>query len=201
MEAKAFKRDFLIVLLFGCVLNLIFLFGAGKASAHEVSMIIPDGISLGQSYSFEHDDQAPFKGYAQITVTNTGTQSWGDFHFQIYSLYPNTFWSNPADVFFVTSDPYAPAYKNGDNTIALDSYSVTPGTSSAGAMLDLYFYSHPLLANETATFTVYTDNTKDQGFFGLTVYPSPVPIPAAAWLFGSGLFCLLARKRIAIPID
>jgi hypothetical protein len=62
-------------------------------------------------------------------------------------------------------------------------------------MLDLYFYSHPLLANETATFTIYIDNTMDQGFFGLTVYPTPVPIPAAAWLFGSGLFCLLAKKK------
>ena len=30
-----------------------------------------------------HYDADPWKGFANISVTNTGTEAWGDFHFSI----------------------------------------------------------------------------------------------------------------------
>jgi len=154
-----------------------------------------------QSNAFVHNDQSPFKGVATIEVTNTGTQSWGDFHFQIFSLYGTlngAGWSNPANVFFNISGSYYPTYSNsvGGPTIPLGSVVVTPGTASTGAMLDLYFNSNPVAPGQTAVFTVYTDNTTDQGLFGLIMYPSAVPIPGALWLLGAGLAAIaVMRKR------
>jgi hypothetical protein len=154
------------------------------------------------SNAFVHNDQSPFKGVATIEVTNTGTQSWEDFHFQIFTLYgtPNgAGWSNPADVFFSISGSDYPTYSNsvGGPAIPLGSVALTPGTTSTGAMLDLYFSSNPVAPGQTAVFTIYTDNTTNQGLFGLIMYPSAVPIPGALWLLGAGLTAFaVMRKRI-----
>lgn len=153
-----------------------------------------------QSNAFVHNDQAPFKGVATIEVTNTGTQSWGDFHFQVFSL-GTPGWSNPADVFFNISGSYYPTYSNsvGGPIIPLGSVVSTPGSGSNGAMLDLYFNSNPVAPGQTAVFTVYTDNTQDQGLFGLIMYPSTVetPVPGAALLLGAGLAGIgVVRRRL-----
>ena len=151
--------------------------------------------------AFVHNDQSPFKGVATIEVTNTGTQSWEDFHFQVFSLYgtPNgAGWSSPANVFFDISGSDYPTYSNsvGGPTIPLGSVVVTPGTASTGAVLDLYFDSNPVAPGQTAVFTIYTDNTTNKGLFGLIMYPSAVPIPGALWLLGAGLAAIaVMRKR------
>jgi hypothetical protein len=63
-------------------------------------------------------------------------------------------------------------------------------------MLDLYFNSNPAVPGQTAVFTVYTDNTTDQGLFGLIMYPSvETPIPGAAWPLGAGLAGIGAARR------
>jgi hypothetical protein len=158
----------------------------------------PTGSGFNSLYdAFVHNDQSPFKGVATIQVTNTGTQSWGDFHFQIFTLGTGS-WSKPGDVSFNISGSYYPTYSNsvGGPTIPLGSVVVTPGTASTGALLDLYFDSNPVAPGQTAVFTVYTDNTTDQGLFGLIMYPSAVPIPGALWLLGAGLTAIaVMRKR------
>ena len=79
-------------------------------------------------------------------------------------------------------------------------YSVTPSNGSNGAVLDLFFNSNPVLAGQTATFKVYTDNTQDQKLFGIIFNPSPVntttvPIPGALMLLGPGLVGLAAFRK------
>ncbi len=66
--------------------------------------------------------------------------------------------------------------------------------------LDLYFYADPILAGETAWFRVYTDNTTDKlSFFGVGMYPTPVPVPNGAWLLLTGItaFAAMGRKTRA----
>ena len=155
-----------------------------------------------QNNAFVHNDQSPFKGVATIEVTNTGTQAWGDFHFQIFTL-AMAGWSNPANVFFDTTGSLAPTLSVGGSAKTLDSVAVTPGTASSGAMLDLYFNSNPVAVGQTAVFSIYTDNsTAPSGLFGLVMYPSltetttATPIPGALWLLGTGLAGIGAvRKR------
>jgi len=49
--------------------------------------------------------------------------------------------------------------------------------------LDLYFYSDPVAPGETATFTVYTDNTAvPNAWFGVCYWPTPVPEPTGLLL-------------------
>lgn len=156
--------------------------------------------------AFVHNDQNPWKGVATIQVKNTGSQSWSDFHFQIFSLYTPSNpggWSNPADVFFDISGSNYPTYTNSANgsyTLPPDSVDVTPASGSNGAMLDLYFNAAPVAVGQTATFTLYTDNTEDQGLFGLVMYPSaeettPVTIPGTLLLLGPGLASVIAFSR------
>ena len=103
-----------MLLLVGCAIGLMFLAGSLPAYADDVSVTTSfDCVGDTCTQSIEHQDKAPFKGTLTLTVTNSGTQSWGDFHFQIYSMYPSAFWSNPANVSFVTTGLYAPTYANG----------------------------------------------------------------------------------------
>jgi hypothetical protein len=46
----------------------------------------------------------PFKGWANITVLNTGTEDWGDFHFEIFE----TSGGSVEDVDFIVDAPYEP---------------------------------------------------------------------------------------------
>ena len=50
--------------------------------------------------SSQHDDADPFKGWIILTVENTGTEAWGDFHFELFQV------TDPIDnVFFVVDSP------------------------------------------------------------------------------------------------
>ena len=52
--------------------------------------------------SSQHDDADPFKGWIILTVENTGTEAWGDFHFELFQV------TDPIDnVFFVVDSPEA----------------------------------------------------------------------------------------------
>ena len=109
---------------------------------------------------------------------NTGNDPWGDFHFQIAGAGYVYFDENVAPISSQTLGNVV--YNNVD----------------FGASLDLYFYGDPVLPGESAHFKVWTDNTATMNsFFGLCMYPTPVPEPTTLILLGLGSL-LLKRKRI-----
>ncbi len=140
----------------------------------------------GVSQSSNHAEAEPFKGWMYLTVTNTGTEAWGDFHFQIYEV-PT--YGSVENVDFIVDSPNQPTSSQSGLTWSVDN-SVT------GATLDLYFYDDPVLPSETATFSIYTDNTADElAFFGALFYPTPVPVPSSMLLLGSAIIGLVGIRR------
>ena len=128
-----------------------------------------------------HDDlglpNEEAKGSATFTFTNSTSQAWGDFHFKINS---------GTAIFDPNETPLM-------DSVAFDSedYQLSNGNQN----LDLYFYDNPVAVGDIVTFTIYTDNTEDQGFFGMCFQPSAVPIPSAVWLFGSALLGLVGIRK------
>ena len=162
---------------------IVFAGFTSRALAHDGAwdVNIPgwDAVQLG------HTDQDPWKGWATLTVTNTMLDDWGDFHFQIYEPMSYSVIFSPAGGPFVMLDgsnnPY-PGY----------SYSIS-GDQKA---VDFLFYGSPVINSETVTFKVYTDNTANQhAWFGLMVYPTPVPEPATIGLLALGALALLRKRK------
>ena len=112
-------------------------------------------------------------------MTNTGNGAWGDFHFNFYEVLgydiSNLDWTN------------ATSSQSG-MTFLIDN-------SVYAATLDLYFYSDPLLPDKTGTFSGYSGNRDAIPSFGVSVYPTPVPVPAALWLLGSGSIGLAGLRK------
>jgi hypothetical protein len=185
----AFKR----FLGLGGVLTLaVFCFAIGAAPARA------DDVNLTTSFSclgsvaceqqFEHEEAEPFKGWANLTLTNTGTEAWGDLHLMIFEV-PG--FGSVENVDFIVSAPFEPT-KDGSST----GLTWVVDNVTVGATLDLFFYSDPVLPTETVSFSIYTDNTTDQlSFFGLAFYPTPVPEPSTALLLAGGLIGLAIRGR------
>jgi len=137
--------------------------------------------------SLDHEEADPFKGWANITVQNSGTEAWGDFHFEIFQVTAETV----ENVDFIVDSPNEPFSPTRPNLAwAVDNDVV-------GATLDLFFYDNPVLPGEWVSFSVYTDNTTDQvSFFGTSFYPTPIPEPGTFGLLAAGLIGLAAfRKR------
>jgi len=134
------------------------------------------------SKTFVHEDEDEWKGYVFITLMNTGTEAWGDLHLEIVDVgYDIT------NVNWVVAPPYQPISSQSPLSWVVDN-------NAYGAKLDLFFYDDPVLPNELATFVVRTDNTTDKvPFFGILVYPTPVPEPGALLIVGLG--GLLARWK------
>ena len=133
---------------------------------------------------FEHPDADPFKGWAFVYVKNTSQVAWGDFHFEIYQY--DT--SDISNVDFIVDSPFEPVSTQSLSNVIVDNDVV-------GATLDLEFYNDPVYPGEVATFQLYTDNTTDQGNFGLLIYPSIVPEPATIVLLSLGGAALLRKRR------
>lgn len=135
---------------------------------------------LSASYSAEHADATPFKGWAFVTVKNMGSEAWGDFHFKIFA-YPGG--SNDiSQVSFLDASMNdslgGPGY---DPTSTQSSTTWTIDNNIVGAEMSLYFYSDPVAPGETASFSVYTDNTASHANFGLMMWPSTI-VPEAGSL-------------------
>jgi len=77
-------------LLLGCLAVGLSLFaGHLPVSAHDVTLSAPfifSGSGHDSYQSITHEDADPWKGFVTLTATNTGTQSWTDFHFGIFSV-------------------------------------------------------------------------------------------------------------------
>lgn len=169
------------------LMAIFFLSAPALVAAHSAvyTGIELDGVFV--PYTDEHADENPFKGAIDLTVKNTGTEAWGDFHFMIFQAG----WG--IDNVFFTSvdrdgiDDYTPTSSQN-----LQSWTIDNG----GHALDLYFYGDLVNPGDTANFRVYTDSTIDEvPFFGIGFYATPVPVPGALTLLGSGLLGLLGIRR------
>jgi len=134
-----------------------------------------------------NNDPCQHKGWAIFTLKNTSkTKAWGDMHFAITG-------DTVSNVDWVIAAPYQPTYVVGGVGRTID--TVVVNNSLPNATLDLYFYNNPLAPGATATFSVYTDNTTDmEEWFGLSVYPTPMPEPATLAMLSLGGL-LFIRKR------
>jgi hypothetical protein len=163
--------------LFSLILGVLFLLCPSLAMAHDQIIEDPFEINLGERVIINHEDDNPFKGTLSLSVKNRGADPWGDFHF----------YSNTEGVFFGVEEelPFM---------AGADSYSYTIDPDNKG--LHFYFYDDPVYNGELVTFSLYTDNTSmNNSFFNISFEPSPVPVPAAVWLLGSGLIGLVGLRK------
>lgn len=165
--------------------GLTVLAAAATATADDVSVSTDiAGVGEGVAQTFTHPDGGEFKGWFNLTIQNSGSVPWGDFHFEIIGLGEDV-----SNVDFIVAPPFAPLSTQAPLTWSVDNVSV-------GAKLDLYFYSDPVGPGELATFSVYTDNTVNSASqFGMLVYPTPVIPEPATLLLLAGAIPLIARRR------
>ena len=184
------KRLFLILLIlisFFLVPSTIFAHNANIPQDYGELSVEFTGTGYDAYVDFSHQDSEPWAGWVTVTATNSGLEAWGDFHFEIYDPIGGQDISN---VEWRVDSPYEPASSQSITSWDLDNISI-------GATLDLYFYGDPVNPGQTATFSVYNENPNHLSFFGVKIYPTPLPVPGALLLFTSGLIGIMGlRKRL-----
>lgn len=167
--------------IFLWMLSALFFFAPAPAFSHTVTITDPfliSGVGTDFTVDIQHEDASDWKGFINLSVKNTGSEPWGDFHFALFQWQDISI----ANAFFTGVQ----SSEKGNGSISVDGHAV-----------DFEFYGSPIGVGDTAWFSLYTDNTTDKAsFFGVSFYPTPVPVPAAAWLLGSGLLAMIGlRKR------
>jgi hypothetical protein len=143
-----------------------------------------NGTGVGEAQTSVHEDADPWAGWVTVNVSNTGSEAWGDFHFEIYDPIGG---QNISNVDFLVDPPYEPTSTQSPLTWVVDNVSV-------GAKIDLYYYSDPVYPGESATFAVYNVNPDNVSFFGVMFYPTPIPEPATLLLLGLGAAVAIRRR-------
>jgi hypothetical protein len=118
------------------------------------------------------------------TITNNGPTAWTDWHEELLVSDGSGGWtpSTPGDGLFFES-------------VSLNS----PGGDvqfTVGDDMAWIFFDNPVLQGESIDITKFIAVPFGMKEFAIAEYPT-VPVPAAVWLFGSGLIGLIgiARKR------
>ncbi|MHC4950500.1 MAG: PEP-CTERM sorting domain-containing protein [Planctomycetota bacterium] len=181
------KIGLLIALLSVCLISIA---GAHTAPAYSDSTSLEDD-DINVTH-WETDDytetgnlipDSEMKGTFTATLTNTGDDPWGDFHFAITQY---------TDVYFTTNGGLYPTMNGA--VMADEDFLIS--TEGGYSTIDLFFYDDSVVTNEEVTFVVYTDNTAgNHSFFGICMYPTPVPEPATLAMLGFGALVLLRRKK------
>ena len=137
-------KNSLLSLVCIAILGLTVLLDSTPVMAHSVDFVDPFEMALSDSELIDYYDDDPWKGTVSLTVTNTGLDSWGDFHFQI---------NDPTDgsVIFRDDDGVIPSMGG----VSHYSYEIVNG----GLDLNFFFYDDPVSQYESVTFDIYTDNT------------------------------------------
>ncbi|MBN1906829.1 MAG: VPLPA-CTERM sorting domain-containing protein [Deltaproteobacteria bacterium] len=168
-----FKRGKILILILG----VLFLLCPSLALAHDATIEDPFELSLNEEGYVEHTDDGPYKGTLTLSIKNKGIDPWGDFHF----------YSNTEGVIF-GEDEGLPTMTGA----ASYSYTIDPDQKG----LHFYFYDDPVYTGEQVSFSLYTDNTSmENAVFNISFEPSPIPVPAAVWLLGSGLIGLVGLRK------
>ena len=165
--------------LFLCGVAFLLSINAKSVLAHSIDAGTYN-MELGTEYFIPHTDADPYKGTITLSVTNIGTEDWGDFHFFISGDYSNVI------------------FTEGSSSITdgVSAYTSDITSEVEGLYLNFYFYSDPVINGESLTFNIYTDNTTDQvTFFSVCMKASPVPVPGAVWLLGSCLLGTVGVRR------
>ncbi len=185
VEAHTWRRTSMMRSLGLLTLTVVFFLGATSAFANDANIVTDisgTGIAVAQQVS--HPDEDPWAGWVNLTVTNTGSEAWGDFHFEIYDPIGG---QNIANVEWQDGAGYEPYSTQSGLVWQIDNTSI-------GAKIDLEFYGDAVMPGETAEFHVYNVNPDMLSFFGVMLYPTPVPEPATALLLGLGVL-VLRRSR------
>jgi hypothetical protein len=140
-----------------------------------------------------NNDPCQHKGWAIFTLKNTSTtKSWGDMHFAITNAGDPS--NDVSGIDWIVASPFQPTYVVGGVSRPIG--SVVVNNTLPQATLDMYFYANPLAPGQTATFSVYTDNTSTMDpWFGLSVYPTPVPEPVTLAMLGLGGLMFFRKRK------
>lgn len=136
----------------------------------------------------EHNpDLDPWKGFFQLVIVkNISTESWGGFEFQLIQQLPGF---AASEVYFSDAMPSITSQSGASYTVNNDALG--------GPKMSFDFGSTPVAPNQTVSFSVYTDNTRNKQPFGVYYYPTAVPEPATMALLLGGLLVGMKRRRRA----